>query len=78
MQLADCFPNSPYYQPTADCVSYFVPYYGLDGSISAACEAAAIGYFECGQDLSCDQLEMYSNNCDGDWEIAKSNCPDWP
>jgi len=52
-------------------------YYGLNGEISTACRTAAISYFECGADLSCDQLSMYNNNCDPQWYAADDNCPNW-
>jgi hypothetical protein len=76
MQLRDCFP--PYYQDTERCISSNVAYYGLDGDIVAACETAAISYFECGADLSCEQLDLFYNDCDDAWNDAVDNCPDWP
>lgn len=79
MKHADCFPNSPYYQPTDYCISYELFYYGLDGDISAECEAAAIGYFDCALDLECFQLQLDKNACDIEWDDdADANCPDWP
>lgn len=79
MKHADCFPNRPYYQPTDDCISYELSYYGLDGDISAACETAAIGYFDCALGLACPQLDLDKNACDDEWDDdAEANCPDWP
>ena len=73
MNLAECFPNSPYYQPTDYCVSYHLTYYGLDGTPSAACEAAAISYFVCSTGLAC--ADFYADNeCDDEFDAAGAEC----
>ena len=77
MTLAGCFPESPYYQPTNYCVDYHLNWYGLNGDISAACQTAAISYFECGTGLSCEQLGMYNNDCNPQWYAADDTCPAW-
>jgi hypothetical protein len=63
MNLAGCFPNSKYYQPTEYCVSYHLDYYYFDESTTAACEAAGISYFMCSTGLECGDFYV-DNECD--------------
>jgi hypothetical protein len=72
MQVVDCFPGD--YGSVQECVNYITEYYGIGDQISAACEAAAISYFECGANLSCDQLELYYNDCDEEFDAAANEC----
>jgi len=73
MNLAGCFENSPYYQPTDYCISYHLNYYGIDESTSAACRAALISYFECSTGLDC--ADFYGDNeCDALFDTANATC----
>jgi hypothetical protein len=73
MNLAGCFPNVPYYQPTDYCVSYHLTYYGFDESTSAACVAAGISYFECSTALDCADFYV-DNECDALEDAAEAVC----
>ncbi|UCH29647.1 MAG: hypothetical protein JSV06_01095 [Myxococcales bacterium] len=74
MNLAGCFPNSPYYQPTGFCISYHLNYYCLDESITPECEAAAISYFTCSAGLEC--ADFYApDECDDEGAAAEAACP---
>jgi hypothetical protein len=73
MTLGECFPNVDYNESVETCVAYHVDLYGLDASISAACEAAAISYFECGDDLTCADFYDY-NDCDDEFDAADAAC----
>ena len=73
MNLARCFPYSPYYQPTDYCVSYHLTYYGFDESTSAACEAAGISYFMCSTELDCPDFYA-ANECDDLYNAFYAEC----
>ena len=72
MKLVDCFPG--YYDGVQECVNYVSEYYGIIGNISPACEAAAVSYFDCGARLSCEELDMSSNDCDDEFNAAGDVC----
>lgn len=72
MKLVECFPE--YYMNTPTCVSDITEYYGIIGEISPACEAAAASYFDCGSMLTCDQLDLISNDCDDEFNAAADAC----
>ncbi len=72
MKLVDCFPG--YYAGVQDCVNYISEYYGIIGNLSPACEAAAASYFDCGSMLSCAELDMFSNDCDDEFDAASEAC----
>jgi len=72
VKLVECFPG--YYQSAEQCTNYLINYYGFDGEVSAACEAAAISYFDCGTQLSCPELDAYSNSCEDEFGAAVQAC----
>lgn len=53
------------------CISVY-EYLFSDGD--AACQAAAISYFECGLALPCDQIGLDSNACDPEFNNADDVC----
>jgi len=74
MKLVECFPNSPYYNTTEECITGITTYYGLGGEISNECEAAAISYFQCGAPLTCPEFTMETNSCSDEGEAAEREC----
>ncbi len=73
LKVVECFPS--YYTTSQECVSYLSTYYGLDGPISAECEAAAISYFQCGAPLTCQELDgTGGNSCDDEFAAASMAC----
>ena len=78
MKLAGCFPQ--YYSNAQECVNYFLEYrddvleyYGLS-EIPADCEAAVTSYLNCGAALTCEELNMFSNDCDDELYAGIEAC----
>ena len=74
MKLVDCYSEAYPDYTVQECIAYATDQYGLDTGISAACDAAAASYFECGTNLMCDQLMMLYNDCDPEFNAAGDAC----
>jgi len=74
MALVDCYSELYPDYTVQECIAYATDYYGLDLGITAACDAAATSYFECGSDLPCDQLTTLYNDCDPEFDAAAAAC----
>jgi hypothetical protein len=74
MKLVDCYSEDYPDYTVQECIAYATDQYGLDTGISAACDAAAASYFECGTNLMCDQLMMLYNDCDPEFNAAGDAC----
>jgi len=74
MKLVDCYKEAYPDYTVQECIAYATDQYGLDTGISAACDAAAASYFECGTNLMCDQLMMLYNDCDPEFNAAGDAC----
>jgi hypothetical protein len=72
VKLVECFPA--YYDSTQGCIDYLMTYYGVGSGTSAACEAAIVTYLDCGVQLSCAELDAYSNSCDDEFDAAYQAC----
>ena len=71
MTVVDCFPAD--YTDVSGCVNYISAGYNLDDA-SGACADAAASYFRCGANLSCEELEQISNDCDDEFAEAAREC----
>jgi hypothetical protein len=74
MKLVPCYLEDYPDYTVQECIDYATDNYGLDQGISAACDAAATSYFECGSQLMCDQLTMNNNDCDDEFTAAADAC----
>jgi len=72
LKYVECFPND--YNNADECAATISQYYGLDGTVSAECNSAAISYFDCGAALSCAELDMESTSCDPQGTAAEQAC----
>lgn len=71
MRVADCYAE----YTAQDCIDYYNTIFPSE--LSAACQAAIISYFDCGIELSCDELAMYSNSCDDVFDAIGTACADF-
>jgi hypothetical protein len=74
MKVVPCYAADYPDYTVQECIDYATVGYGLDLGISAACDAAATSYFDCGTQLTCDQRMMLNNDCDPQFYAAGDAC----
>jgi hypothetical protein len=74
MKLVPCYLEDYPDYTVQECIDINTEFYGLDTGISAACDAAATSYFQCGSMLMCDMLTARNNDCDPEFYAANDVC----
>ena len=72
VKLVECFPA--YYNTVGECVTDLTNYYDVGGDVSSQCAAALTSYLQCGEALSCEELDDYNTSCDDQWYAAYDVC----
>ena len=68
MKVAGCYEN----YTVEECTNYYDTVF--PPNLDSNCEAAIISYFNCGTALSCEELMMYSNSCDDEFDAITAAC----
>jgi len=69
MNVVGCFPD----YTLGDCTAYYSDLLG-NYNLSSTCQAALATYFNCGAALSCEELELYNNSCDDEFDAIYNGC----